>query len=272
MAFFWRQDYMRSAALTVSLGARTAMTDLINHLIIVAGNSALDDLGATPQALATDNAWLLKDRERGRKVPSDILNHIRLGVALFEGDPSSVLIFSGGATRTGQPWNSAQTEAASYDAVARKLWRGIDPARMLQDIYSYNSGHNVLFSLNRFWQFTGNLPEQLTVVSRDFKQERFRIYVEAIEGEINKQFQFTFVGVRDADPAYAKDSRAFEFDKQLPELRKNPMLDFEVLKGSRTPGPQDIEKEGKCPDLKKLINMSIEAAKKGNPGDAREPR
>ncbi len=237
------------------------MPEKLEHLIIVAGNSVLADLNTPEANLALDDAWLLKEREKAHSVPIDVLRHIKTGIAILAGDRSSVLIFSGGATRMKDPWNSSLTEAESYHAVAQKLQAFSNQDRVLQDIHSYNSGHNVLFGINEFWKHADHqLPSRIAVVTRDFKQERFGIYVAAIETQISIRFDYAFVGVRDTDADYASQSRAYELHKQLPELRAHPMRDFEELMESRTPGPQGVLEEEICPHLADLIGRCTQAA------------
>ncbi len=238
------------------------MSSELTHLIIVAGNSVLRDLDVSASTLKSDDAWLLKDREKSHSVPIDILRHISKSIVILKGDSSSVLVFSGGATRMNEPWCSKLTEAGSYYAVAKELEKSRNLDLVLLDIHSYNSGHNVLFGINEFWRHTGQLPNQITVVTRDFKQERFGIYVAVIEERIGKRFDCAFLGVRDTDPDYARQSREYELNNQLPKLRKNPMRDFEELQESRTPGPQGIQEGKICPDLKELIEKCTKAATK----------
>ena len=45
--------------------------------------------------------------------------------------------------------------------------------RAFTEEHSRDSLENVVFSLCRFYELTGNYPERLTIVSYDFKEERF---------------------------------------------------------------------------------------------------
>ena len=45
--------------------------------------------------------------------------------------------------------------------------------RAFTEEHSRDSLENIVFSLCRFYELTGNYPEKLTIVSYDFKEQRF---------------------------------------------------------------------------------------------------
>ena len=245
------------------------MNPKLDHLIIVAGNSVLTNPAEITNLsredarvkLRTDDAWILKPREKNRSVPVDLIRHIEEGVNLFNDDPLSVLVFSGGATRGPTEkypdWNSKDTEAESYCVVAKKIFDVSRPHDLLIDIHSYNSAHNVLFGLNEFCNHTGQLPRRLSIVTRDFKEERFEIYIEEIQKIIGATFEYTFVGVPDSNQEYGKDSRKYERIHQIPGLKKNRGRDYEELLPSRKSESQPKFDRAICPKLKPMIDTVL---------------
>jgi hypothetical protein len=60
-----------------------------------------------------------------------------------------------------------------------------------------DSFHNVLFSLTRFYEITGNFPDHITIVSNEFKRPRFlELHMKALRWPLDR---VTFVGI---DPDY----------------------------------------------------------------------
>ncbi|RLN23015.1 uncharacterized protein C57A10.07-like [Panicum miliaceum] len=89
-------------------------------------------------------------------------------------DEAELLLFSGGETRK---YAGPRSEAQSYWAIAEsKGWFGNDESvrsRALAEEHARDSFGNLLFSVCRFRELTGRYPEKITVVSYDFKEERF---------------------------------------------------------------------------------------------------
>lgn len=87
---------------------------------------------------------------------------------------------------------------------------------------------NVLFSLLKFWKETGAWPEQITIISHAFKEERFmELHVSAIRFPREK---LVFLGI---DPDYMR-VESTEYD----ELRTE-----EVRRGSREKGYGEWERD-----------------------------
>ncbi|KAJ4879602.1 Uncharacterized protein Rs2_36656 [Raphanus sativus] len=97
------------------------------------------------------------------------------GVEAAGRDDESLLLFSGGETRREA---GPRSEAQSYWAVAEsKGWFGKDDvrSRALTEEHATDSFENLLFSVCLFRELTGSYsyPHNITVVSYDFKEERF---------------------------------------------------------------------------------------------------
>ncbi len=120
-------------------------------------------------------------------------------------DEKSLLIFSGGQTRSG----FQLSEARSYFDVteAHHYW-GVASAknRITTEEYARDSYENVLFSLARFYECTGRWPLHLTIISWTFKRARFVHHVAALRWP-SERFTFEGVGV---PPARADEAIAAE--------------------------------------------------------------
>lgn len=156
------------------------------NLILVAGHSIVRNF----QMLAEDESWFLLDFQKG-EAPK-YLEHIRCAVDLAAQDPSSVLIFSGGPTRREA---GPRTEGLSYWLAAEEhAWYGQPEVRLRAFVedFARDSFENLLFGICRFREVAGYLPEHVTVVSWEFKRERFEaLHREAIGWPREK---FTYVG------------------------------------------------------------------------------
>jgi len=148
--------------------------DKTNHLIMVAGHSVIV-AGNLEDAETDENVWYLLDYQKGKGLPQAILAHIKNGISEATKDPHSLLIFSGGETRgkTG-PVN----EGSSYFRVADALdlWGDSKKsvrARTVTEEFATDSFQNLMFSICRFKEVTGQYPQKITAVSFSFKQHRF---------------------------------------------------------------------------------------------------
>lgn len=148
-----------------------------NHLIMVAGHSVTIS-GHLQDAGEDETDWYLLPYQKGRGLPQTILAHIREGIKLAAMDPRSLLIFSGGETRAA---TGPENEGTSYFRVAdaMDLWdEGVASgknvrARTTSEEFATDSFQNLLFSICRFREITGNYPEKITTVSFTFKKMRF---------------------------------------------------------------------------------------------------
>ena len=159
--------------------------------IIVAGHAIARDLNR----LETDDGWYLLDFQRGE--PRKYIGHIERAVQEAAADPDSTLIFSGGPTRIEA---GPRTEALSYWLVAEHYgWFGhlqVRSRAYLED-FARDSFENLLFGICRAQEITGQAPRKVTVVSWEFKRQRFEeLHREAIGWPRER---FRYVGANDPD-------------------------------------------------------------------------
>ncbi|KAL4974051.1 hypothetical protein BDW66DRAFT_168104 [Aspergillus desertorum] len=141
-----------------------------NHLIIVCCH-AIYVGGPSKGRLEED--WLIESFQRG-ETPT-FKEHVKAGLRLLAGDEGALLVFSGGATK--RPATEL-TEGQSYLNLARDnaffgYASSIDPSRVAAETHATDSYQNVLFSILRFRLLTGSYPDKVTVVTHEFKRERF---------------------------------------------------------------------------------------------------
>lgn len=144
------------------------------NAILVAGHSIVRDW----TKLEEDDGWFLLDFQRGEA--GCFIEHSRRGVELAAADPESLLIYTGGQSRTQA---GPRSEAQSYYGVAEhyRWWQRPQVAeRTVTEEFSRDSFENLLFSLARFKEITGRYPEHVTLVSWEFKAARFDMHREAI--------------------------------------------------------------------------------------------
>ncbi|XP_010459849.1 PREDICTED: uncharacterized protein C57A10.07-like [Camelina sativa] len=143
----------------------------LKNLVMVAGHSVYtsSDCGRVDK----EDSWFLESYQKNPGQAATFLSHIQEGVDAAAKDDDSLLLFSGGETRKDA---GPLSEAQSYWAVAEsKRWFGKDEVRprALTEEHARDSFENLLFSVCRFRELTGSYPQNITVVSYDFKEERF---------------------------------------------------------------------------------------------------
>lgn len=228
------------------------------NLIVVAGHSVTTS-GHLEDADHDEADWFLLDYQKKRGLPQAINLHIKAGLQAAHLDPESLLIFSGGETRS---TSGPDTEGASYYRVAdaMNMWpqNSNVRARTLAEEFATDSFQNLLFSICRFYEVTHKYPEKITMVSFTFKERRFAtMHAKALRWPSSK---FFYVGV---DPS---PSEGFNLDEASNGERQNAAKPFEtdpygcsspVLREKRekrnpffrTP-PYDLS----CPNLKELFH------------------
>ncbi|KAI8364201.1 hypothetical protein BD560DRAFT_403300 [Blakeslea trispora] len=191
------------------------------HSIIVAGHAIYTGPNDI-EAIRQDENWALESYQQGGQV-NTFIQHIQKGIQILKEDPKSVLIFSGGETR---PLAGPRSEAFSYWQVAQILLEDMDEeaetkellrGRMVTEEYARDSYENLLFSICRFSEMTGNYPDKITVVGFEFKRYRFEnIHRQAIRYP-KEQFEYVGIDPSGDDPAREKGElmnsvRPFESD------------------------------------------------------------
>ncbi|KAF8629204.1 hypothetical protein AX17_005789 [Amanita inopinata Kibby_2008] len=173
----------------------------LNHLIMVPGHAIWT--GIDPKLRLSEDQWILE-----RVLPTESRLKQDLKVAPFaletalafklisaelaSHDRNALLIFSGGQTKK----TTTTTEAESYlrlalsaDALASEA----EYARATTENYALDSFQNLLFSIARFYEYTGHFPENITVIGYEFKRKRFvDLHRAAIRWPLNR---FNYIGV-----------------------------------------------------------------------------
>ncbi|KAG6821023.1 hypothetical protein H0H93_007913 [Arthromyces matolae] len=148
--------------------------------------------GIDPDLRLNEDQWILEPYQTGGGRVSAFFAHILRGAELAKEDPDSLLVFSGGQTRT----TSTTTEAESYMrlALAADVFTTTTPFnRATTEDHALDSYQNLLFSIARFHEYTGRYPTKITVVGYDFKQARFTdLHRAALRWPIEK---FHYIGV-----------------------------------------------------------------------------
>jgi hypothetical protein len=161
--------------------------------------------------------WLIESFQRGET--STYIDHIETGVSLLIQDPSSILVFSGGATKRHL---TSTAEAQSYLDVAIEhdlFGQDTTPSSLRQRMFveerATDSFQNILLSLIQFPLFVQQLredsgtkveplyPDKLTIISHEFKRARFmELHIPAIHFPLSRT---AFIGI---DPPFSPDRLA----------------------------------------------------------------
>ena len=178
---------------------RPTRFERMSTLVMVAGHAIYTGSQWTPQELRVESNWVLESFQKGQV--DTFLRHIRKGVQLAANDSSALLLFSGGQTRLG---SGPRSEGLTYWLAAEAYnWYGSPEVknRSMSEEYARDSMENLLFSVCRFKQVTGNYPKRIRVVSFGFKKPRFvDVHRKALRFP---EKQFDFIGI---DPLYSKVS------------------------------------------------------------------
>ncbi|CAN0921505.1 Uncharacterized protein C57A10.07 [Linum grandiflorum] len=144
----------------------------LKNLVMVAGHSIYTS--SSCGGADKEDSWFLEPYQKHPGQAATFLAHIQEGVENVAKDKEALLLFSGGETRKDA---GPRSEAQSYWAVAEsKGWFGNGDdvkLRTLTEEHARDSFENLLFSVCRFREVTGAYPQNITVVSYDFKEERF---------------------------------------------------------------------------------------------------
>lgn len=146
----------------------------MKNLVLVAGHAVPADM----DRLDSDEGWYLKHFQSGEGL--FYVEHVRSGVRLAAEDPGALLIFSGGQTDASA---GPRSEGQGYWLIAGHFgWFGHSGVRdrATSEEFSLDSFQNLLFSLCRFREVTGNYPHHVTVVGWRFKAERFDLHRAAV--------------------------------------------------------------------------------------------
>ncbi|KAJ2721541.1 hypothetical protein GGI07_003894 [Coemansia sp. Benny D115] len=138
----------------------------LTDLVLVPGHGVYMGNGSP----LNEASWYLLDQQRGEV--GAFMAHIGKAIEIVKEHDTALLLFSGGKTRMDA---GAYSEAQGYWAAADRMgWLTKDVyRRVLTEEFARDSYENVLFSIARFHEVTGNYPDRITVVGFEFKQPRF---------------------------------------------------------------------------------------------------
>ena len=142
-------------------------------LVVVCGHAVF--VGSDFTRADDEASWFLEEYQKTEGQGRALMAQMRAGVHAIASNPEALLVFSGGKTRLDA---GSVGEAASYWLASRAArWFGFDvdnvERRAFTEDHARDSLENVLFSVARFRELTGKVPRNLTVVSYEFKRERF---------------------------------------------------------------------------------------------------
>ncbi|KAL6316954.1 hypothetical protein AAG906_024492 [Vitis piasezkii] len=156
----------------LSMGYNDYPFTKLQNLVMVAGHSVFTS--SSCGKVDKEDSWFLESYQKHPGQAATFLAHIKEGVEIAAKDDGALLLFSGGETRKDA---GPRSEAQSYWAVAESEgWFGKQEAvrwKALTEEHARDSFENLLFSVCRFRELTGSYPHNITVVSYDFKEERF---------------------------------------------------------------------------------------------------
>ncbi|KAK9370695.1 hypothetical protein V1509DRAFT_616560 [Lipomyces kononenkoae] len=194
-----------------------------SHLIMVAGHGIWK---GQPSNKAGDDAseWNLKDFQVGQQ--ATFIKHIEMGINLGVDDEMSIVVFSGGQTDRGA---GPISEAQGYWnlAMARSIISETNKEismRVLTEEYARDSYENLLFSICRFYEFTGNYPQKITVISHKFKGYRFDNLHRAALRYPKSSFKFMGIDPPGEPPSQAERVNAVEPFQRDPYACSHPLL------------------------------------------------
>ena len=210
------------------------------------------------------------DYQKGQGLPQAILAHIQGGIQAAAQDEKSILIFSGGETRSA---TGPASEGTSYYRVADALNLWVPPqeegkgnasssstvrARTITEEFATDSFQNLLFSICRFKEVTGSYPKKITIVSFSFKRKRFvELHAPAMRWPTHA---LEYIGY---DP---DKSTGFNLEAATEGELKAAALPFETdpygchskvlqeKREGRNPFRRRAPYELTCPDMKSLLN------------------
>ncbi|KAK7320887.1 hypothetical protein VNO77_30798 [Canavalia gladiata] len=171
-SFYGSPYKMQNVYAKIDVGLDDYPFSKLQNLVMVAGHSIYTS--SSCGKIDKEDSWFLESYQRNPGQAATFVTHIYKGVEVAARDDSALLLFSGGETRKDA---GPRSEAQSYWAVAdSKGWFGKEENvkwRALTEEHARDSFENLLFSVCRFRELTGSYPQNITVVSYDFKQERF---------------------------------------------------------------------------------------------------
>lgn len=146
-------------------------TTNLNHLVLVCCHAIY--LGGYTRG-ECEKEWLLASFQKGET--KTFRTHLQAGLSVLHQDPFALLVLSGSKTRK----EVDISEGRSYLdlAIDNDFWGIVHPqsdmrGRILLEEQAMDSMANLTFSLLMFWKTTKQWPDKITIISHEFKKERF---------------------------------------------------------------------------------------------------
>ncbi|KAJ8762965.1 hypothetical protein K2173_023094 [Erythroxylum novogranatense] len=231
----------------------------LRNLVMVAGHSVYTS--SSCGKIENEESWFLESYQKHPGQASTFVSHIQNGVAIAAKDDSALLLFSGGETRKDA---GPRSEAQSYWTVAEsKGWFGNQESvrwRALTEEHARDSFENLLFSVCRFRELTGTYPHNITVVSYDFKEERFANLHRSAIGF--PEWRFFFSGTPAATNSGSKEPALKGEASVRAQFQQDPYGcrgSLSRKKLGRDPFHRSIPYPKGCPELEGLFRYCGEA-------------
>jgi hypothetical protein len=214
------------------------------NLVIVAGHAICRQ---THDPWREEN-WILLPFQRGEV--ACYIGHIEAGVRAAASDPEALLVFTGGYSREEA---GPRSEAQSYYWIADHLdWFGAPEVRRraITEDFARDSYENLLYSICRCHEYSGEYPAHVTFVSWEFKRERFDLHRRTM---LWPEDRFTYLGPNnppDLGQALEAENRnraAYELDP----YSSSPA--FRAKRDSRNPFRRTPGYLQRCPELAGLV-------------------
>jgi hypothetical protein len=156
------------------LEERTVDLSKATHLVLVPCHGVYIRNNYEHGHLEDDQSWALESFQLGQKIGNTFMDHMKTATSKCSDlGEDCVLIFSGSQTKLSA---GPISEGWSYWKVAFEHdWFGFGDVvqRAFTEEFARDSFENLLFSICRFKEITGNYPSRITVVGYEFKKERF---------------------------------------------------------------------------------------------------
>ncbi|KAL6209287.1 hypothetical protein ACLB2K_020229 [Fragaria x ananassa] len=220
------------------------------NLVMVAGHSVYTS--SSCGKVDKEDSWFLESYQKHPGQASTFLAHIQEGIETASKDNAALLLFSGGETRRDA---GPRSEAQSYWAVSEsKGWFGKEDVRQraLTEEHARDSFENLLFSVCRFRELTGMYPQNITVVSYDFKEERFaHLHRSAIGFPESRFFYAGTPAISTAKEAARKGEAVVRAQFQEDPYGCQGSLRYKKL--GRDPFHRSIPYPNGCPEIEGLF-------------------
>ncbi|KAK8681865.1 hypothetical protein V6N13_054264 [Hibiscus sabdariffa] len=234
----------------------------LKNLVMVAGHSVYTS--STCGKVDKEDSWFLESYQKNPGQAATFLSHIKEGIESTARDDAALLLFSGGETRKDA---GPRSEAQSYWTVAEsKGWFGKEESvkwRALTEEHARDSFENLLFSVCRFRELTGTYPENITVVSYDFKEERFANLHRSAIGFPESRFFYTGTPVSSTSKEAALKGEA-SVRAQFQQDPYGCIGSLKKKKVGRDPFHRSIPYPNGCPEIEGLFRYCGTAPYQGS--------